>query len=78
MTDTAGKTVTGVVPTDDTLIEMVGASVHTGLRKGTDAESAHGIWMAISDSEDGAWTEALAYALYCLRDMGYELVKVEK
>ena len=51
------------------LASHVGEGVHTGLRKGSEAESAHVIWKAIFDSEDGAWGDAISYFLHGLRAM---------
>lgn len=73
-----GKTVTGTVPSKEEVLSMLGEGIHTGLRKGTDAESAHDLWVAISNSNDGAWSDALDYALWGIQYMGYEIVKVEK
>lgn len=56
---------------------LIGEGVHTGLRKGTDAPEAHDLWVAISESEK-AWSEAIAYAVWGIKYMGYKLVKEEK
>ena len=72
-----GDKVTGTVLETDRLIGIIGTGVHTGLRKGSDAPSAHGLWTAISRSQDGAWSDAAEYCLWSLRYMGYEIVKVD-
>lgn len=56
---------------------FIGEGVHTGLRKGTDAPEAHDLWVAISESGQ-AWSEAIAYAVWGIKYMGYKLVKEEK
>jgi hypothetical protein len=52
---------------------LIGEGVHTGLRKGTDAEGAHDLWEAIRKSDDGAWGAALEYMVSGLESMGYRL-----
>jgi hypothetical protein len=69
-------TVIGTAVPDETLLSILGEGIHTGLRKGSDAPSADKLWQVISDSEDSAWGDALAFALWGLRKMGYDIVKV--
>lgn len=71
-----GRTVTGVVPPKDEILSMVGEGIHTGLRKGTDAESSGPMWQAIANSSDGGWSEALDWFLWGLRYSGWEIVRV--
>ena len=73
----AGREVTGKTVSDEEFKNMLGEGVHTGLRRGTNANSAMGLHTAIAHSTDGAWGDALGYAVWGLRYMGYELVKVE-
>ena len=47
----------------------IGEGVHTGLRKGGDAPSAPDLWKAIGDSEDSAWSDAVDFCVYGLREM---------
>lgn len=56
-------------------VEQVAVGVHTGLRKGTEADSAMGLWNAISASQDGAWSDAVTFCLWSLEQMGYRLCK---
>lgn len=51
---------------------LIGEGLHTGLRKGTEADGAHDLWVAINDSA-GAWDDALAYCMWGLESMGYKL-----
>lgn len=53
--------------------ELIGEGIHTGLRKGTEAPSSILLWQAISDSDDGAWSEALTYLVQGLTYLGYKL-----
>jgi hypothetical protein len=46
------------------VIENLGEGVHAGLRKGSQAPSSVALWKAISDSRDGAWGDAVAFAKY--------------
>lgn len=43
--------------------EAIGEAVHTGLRKGTDADDAHVIWSIIANSNTTAWHDACVYGL---------------
>jgi hypothetical protein len=61
---------------DDEAAEVLGEGIHTGLRKGTDAKSSHAAWKAI-DADDSGWSEALAFALWGMDQMGYKLCKKE-
>ena len=47
----------------------IGEGVHTGLRKGGDAPSAPDLWKAIGDSDDSAWSDAVDFCVYGLREM---------
>ena len=47
----------------------IGEGVHTGLRKGGDAPSGPDLWKAIGDSQDSAWSDAVAFCVYGLRQM---------
>jgi hypothetical protein len=53
--------------------ELIGEGIHTGLRKGSEAESSHDLWKAIRESTDGAWSDALTYMVDGLAYMGYKL-----
>lgn len=59
---------------DKDATSQLGEGIHTGLRKGTDAPEAPELWKAIRDS-DGAWSDALAYAVWGLGTMGYKLCR---
>lgn len=56
---------------------LISEGVHTGLRKGSDAEDAGDLWRAIYDSETSAWWDAVRYAAWGLDYMGYAVVKKE-
>jgi hypothetical protein len=53
--------------------ELIGEGIHTGLRKGSDAEGAHDLWLAINKLQTSAWSDALAYMVDGLAYMGYKL-----
>ena len=59
----------------DVAAELIGEGVHTGLRKGSEAKSSGPLWRAISESNDGAWSDALAYCMWGLESMGYVLCR---
>jgi hypothetical protein len=72
MSDTS--TPTHWTPLEDAeAAELIGEGIHTGLRKGTEAPSAMELWTAISESDDGAWSEALTYLIEGLTYLGYKL-----
>lgn len=60
---------------DDEAKSLIGEGVHTGLRKGSDAPSSGSLWRAISESQDGAWDDALTFCVDGLKSMGYVLCK---
>lgn len=66
---------TRTVVGDDELQGQIAIGMHTGLRKGSEAPSSAGLWRAISDSTDTAWSDAAAYCVWGLRQMGYEVTK---
>jgi len=68
------KTVYEPVPEADA-IEQIAVGVHTGLRKGSEAPSSALLWREISNSEDGAWTDAVRYCIHGLETMGYAICK---
>lgn len=57
--------------TDEAAADLIGEGVHTGLRKGSEAASSGPLWRAISESEDGAWSDAVRYCVWGLKTMGY-------
>lgn len=59
----------------DTAASLIGEGVHTGLRKGSEAPSSAKLWRAISESDDGAWGEAVRYCVWGLEQMGYAVCK---
>lgn len=60
--------------TDDALlVEHIGVGVHTGLRKGSDAEDAPDLWAAILESKTSAWSDAVRFCLHGPHYMGYEI-----
>lgn len=63
---------------DEDFASLIGEGVHTGLRKGTDAESAHDLWLAISNSTDTAWSDAVGFCVWGIGYAGYVLRKKEK
>ena len=71
-----GVDVNGITVDVETLKSILGEGIHTGLRKGSEAPSAMPLWRAISASDDGAWGDALGFAIWGLRYMGYDIVKV--
>lgn len=60
---------------DEEAQEQIAVGVHTGLRKGSEAPSSGRLWRRISQSNDGAWTDAVAYCVWGLNSMGYVLCK---
>lgn len=60
---------------DADAISMLGEGIHTGLRKGTEAPGSHAAWKSIG-AENSGWSEAVAFALWGLHEMGYAIVKV--
>jgi hypothetical protein len=56
----------------------IGMGLHTGLRKGTDAEDAHKLWVAINQSETSAWIDACSYLVSGLKYMGMALCRKEQ
>jgi hypothetical protein len=71
---TKTKTTT-VDVSDEEFASLIGEGVHTGLRKGSEAPSSATLHRAISDSNDGAWGDALAYCVWGIKHMGYRLVR---
>jgi hypothetical protein len=64
---------------DEEAVTMLNEGIHTGLRKGSEAQSSGPLWQAISKSDDGAWSDALNYCVWDLGRMGYAICKkVEK
>jgi hypothetical protein len=63
---------------DDEFGELLGESVHTGLRKGVDGKGSADAWQAIRRMSDGGWGEAIGWAVGCLRYMGYRLAEPEE
>jgi len=63
---------------DNTATSLLGEGIHTGLRKGSEAPSSTTLWRAISDSDDSAWADALAFCVEGLREMGYVLCKQDE
>jgi hypothetical protein len=57
----------------DEAASLIGEGVHTGLRKGSDAEGAHDLWLAIDKLSTSAWSDALEYMVSGLEYMGYQL-----
>jgi len=60
---------------DETFAALLGEGIHTGLRKGSEAPSSVGLWRAIDESDDGAWDDALRFAVDGLKMAGYRLVR---
>jgi hypothetical protein len=69
------KVYTYIPVEDDEFAEQIAIGVHTGLRKGSEAPSSGPLWRAIGESTDSAWSDACAYAVWGLKEMGYKLVK---
>lgn len=67
----------GTKISDEDALSLLGEGIHTGLRKGSEAPSSGPLWRAISESDDGAWADALRYCLWGLGEMGYAIIKVE-
>lgn len=65
------------VPVDkDEAASIVGEGIHTGLRKGTDAENSGDTWRAIAAPESG-WSDAIGFFMWGLDYMGMALCKKE-
>jgi hypothetical protein len=63
-------------PVDDEAAKgLLGESIHTGLRKGTDVPGAMPAHNAISHLEPEGWDGALQFAVDAMRMMGYEVCK---
>lgn len=71
-------TVTGEEVPLEEAISNVAEGMHTGLRKGTDAEDSHDLWLAISRSDTSAWSDAARFLVQGLEIMGIKLVRVVK
>lgn len=56
------------------LADVIAEGLHTGLRKGTDAEDSHDLWKAISDSQTSAWSDAAKFCAYGMRSMGLTVI----
>lgn len=56
-------------------MSVIGESIHSGFRKGTDHPEAHRYWKLISDMPQELWDDLLGWTTYCLDEMG--LIKVE-
>lgn len=70
----AGTAITGTLVSKKDLRSLIGEGVHVGLRKGSDAPSSGELWQAIAKSDDGAWSDAVMYAVWGLLYMGYAVV----
>lgn len=62
---------------DKMLADNIAMGMHTGLRKGSEAPSSGPLYRAISDSEDSAWSDAAAFCVWGLKEMGYKIVRDE-
>lgn len=62
---------------DDLATEIIGEGLHTGLRKGSEAEDAHALWVAIKQSDTSAWSDALDYLVWGLGEMGLAVCRKE-
>jgi adenine deaminase len=71
----AGMVLNQVEVTVDELAEQIAVGVHTGLRKGSDADDAHNLWKVISDSETNAWISAATFCASGLQSMGYRITR---
>ena len=61
--------------TTEELADEIGVGMHTGLRKGSDAEDSGKLWTAIRDSETTAWRDAALFCADGLKSMGIRFVK---
>lgn len=57
------------------LADQIAVGVHTGLRKGSDAEDSIDLWKAISGSETTSWIDAARFCASGLKTMGYTITK---
>lgn len=62
----------------DDLAGNIGEGVHTGLRKGSEAEDSHTLWKAISDSDTSAWSDAVQFCAEGLDYMGYKVYRPKR
>ncbi len=63
---------------DDMAISLLGEGIHTGMRKGRelDSEASDRLWKMIAHDGTGeAWTAALEYGVWALREMGYQVCR---
>lgn len=63
--------------TTDELAGALAEGMHTGLRKGSDADDSHYLWKMISDSKTDAWGDAAEYCAWGLKEMGYKVMREE-
>lgn len=61
--------------TTEELAEQIAVGVHTGLRKGSDAEDSVDLWQTIRKSESSAWSDAAKFCADGLKTMGYTITK---
>ena len=62
---------------DRELADNIAVGMHTGLRKGSDAPSSGLLWRAIGESTDSAWSDAAAFCVWGLKEMGYKITREE-
>jgi hypothetical protein len=60
---------------DDEFVSLLCEGVHAGLRKGSEAPSSGPLWRAISESNDSAWSDAMEWTVWGLKEMGYRLIR---
>lgn len=67
-----------VAVSQEELAEAIAIGVHTGLRKGSEAPDSARLHRAITDSKDSSWSDAAAYAAWCMEYMGWRITKPEQ
>lgn len=63
---------------EETARSVIGEGVHAGLRRGSEAPSSGPLWRAITESDDGAWSDAVAYCVWGLGEMGLAICEKKK
>jgi hypothetical protein len=58
--------------------DVLGETIHTAFRKGTDAPQSVKIWNAISNMDPEEWVRVLDWILWALGYSGYRLIERRK
>lgn len=57
------------VSTRDEWKSVLGESIHTGFRKGTERPGSGDAWRYIADLDSEMWDDVLGWVVYCLEEM---------